>query len=55
MIYIPKAWKIRQKEEELCPQGDDRFGHKAFARGKISLMNAISIVYLAVDKSKLNA
>lgn len=55
MIYIPEVRKIRQKQEELCPKGDDRFGHKVFARGKVSLTTAISIVYLVVDKSKLNA
>lgn len=55
MIYIPEAQKIRQKQKKLCPKGDDRIGHKVFARGKISLMTAISIVYLVADKSKLNA
>lgn len=55
MIYIPEAWKIRQKKEELCPKGDDGFGRKVFTRGKTLLTTAISIVYLAADKSKLNA
>lgn len=55
MIYIPEAQKIRQKQEELCPKGDDRFGHKVFTRRKISLTTAISVVYLVADKSKLNA
>lgn len=55
MIYIPEVWRIRQKQEDLSPKGDDRFGHKVFARGKISLMATISIVYLVADKSKLNS
>lgn len=54
MIYIPKAWKIQPKQVELRPKGENRFGHKIFARGRISLTTAISIVYLVVHRSKLN-
>lgn len=49
MIYVSEAQKIREKQEELCPKCDDKFGHKVFARRKISLMTAISTVYLVVD------
>lgn len=56
MIYTyQKAQKTRQKQEELCPKGDDRLGHKDFTGDKKSPTTTISVTYLAIDKFKSNA